>query len=245
MRGHRDISIFKNSGSNPWFTMSSGKMPEYTMLTPLPLTPDVMPHDFEQLVNMGFTLPCELVPHYSFVNMMPPIGPTMILESGSSGGGPASDPPVTPRNLTSPEIDDHDEDDDDDEDRTGISGCSNQSHGDGDLDINEVKPDKDPFAPQCKIPLPTPFSPYEYWLEPSFIRRRNERERQRVRNVNDGFERLKSHIPLNSKDKDKRLSKVEILRMAIRYIRNLQDMLKNDGMDDSKENMVCVHSESE
>ncbi|PRD35192.1 UNVERIFIED_CONTAM: Achaete-scute-like protein 5 [Trichonephila clavipes] len=108
-----------------------------------------------------------------------------------------------------------------------------------------MKPDKDPFAPQCKIPLPTPFSPYEYWLEPSFIRRRNERERQRVRNVNDGFERLKSHIPLNSKDKDKRLSKVEILRMAIRYIRNLQDMLKNDGMDDSKENMVCVHSESE
>ncbi|KAH7940058.1 hypothetical protein HPB52_020612 [Rhipicephalus sanguineus] len=39
----------------------------------------------------------------------------------------------------------------------------------------------DPFAPECKIPLPVPYSPYDYWLEPTFIRRRNERERQRVR----------------------------------------------------------------
>ncbi|XP_015914969.1 pancreas transcription factor 1 subunit alpha isoform X3 [Parasteatoda tepidariorum] len=224
--------------------MSSGKMPEYTMLTPLPLTPDVMPHDFEQLVNLGLTLPCELVPHYSFVNMMPPLGPTVVLEN-CANGGPPSDPPVTPRNLTSPEMDDHEDDDEDDEDKMGLSGCSNLSPGDVDSESGDGKGNKDPFAPHCKIPLPTPFSPYEYWLEPSFIRRRNERERQRVRNVNDGFERLKSHIPLNAKDKDKRLSKVEILRMAIRYINNLQDMLKNDGMDDSKENMGCVHSDTD
>ncbi|KFM60513.1 Achaete-scute-like protein, partial [Stegodyphus mimosarum] len=224
--------------------MSSGKMPEYTMLTPLPLTPDVMPHDFEQLVNLGLTLPCELVPHYSFVNMMAPLGPTVVLESGSSGG-PGSDPPVTPRNLTSPEVDDRDEEEEEEEEKVGTSSVNNLSNGEVDSEQIEGKTGKDPFAPQCKIPLPTPFSPYEYWLEPSFIRRRNERERQRVRNVNDGFERLKSHLPISSKDKDKRLSKVEILRMAIRYIRNLQDMLRNDGMDDSKENMVCIHSESE
>lgn len=209
------------------------------MLTPLPLTPDVMPHDFDQLVNLGLSMPCELVPHYSFVNMVgPPLGPTVILENNS---------PEPQRNVISPDAEDREEEEDEDDDRAGASsGCSsNMGNGEVDSDIGEARSPKDPFAPQCKIPLPTPFSPYEYWLEPSFIRRRNERERQRVRNVNDGFERLKSHLPINSKDKDKRLSKVEILRMAIRYIRNLQDMLRNDTMDDSKENMLCVHSESD
>lgn len=219
--------------------MSSGKMPEYTTLTPLPLTPDVMSHDFEQLVSLGLTMPCEIVPHYPFVNMVcPALGQTVILENHS---------PDLPRNNGNHEEDDHeDEDDDDDRCGAGSSGCnSNSGNGDGDSDTGEGKAAKDPFAPQCKIPLPSPFSPYEYWLEPSFIRRRNERERQRVRNVNDGFERLKNHLPINSKDKDKRLSKVEILRMAIRYIRNLQEMLQNGTMDDSKENMACVHSESD
>lgn len=219
--------------------MSSGKMPEYTMLTPLALTSDVMPHDFEQLVSLGLTTPCEIVPHYPFVNMVnPTLGPTVILENNS---------PDPPRSNASHEEDDHaDDEDDDDRCGAGSSGCnSNSGNCEGDSDPGEGKIAKDPFAPQCKIPLPNPFSPYEYWLEPSFIRRRNERERQRVRNVNDGFERLKNHLPINSKDKDKRLSKVEILRMAIRYIRNLQDMLKNDAMDDSKENMACVNSESD
>ncbi|XP_077493093.1 achaete-scute homolog 3-like [Amblyomma americanum] len=83
----------------------------------------------------------------------------------------------------------------------------------------------DPFAPECKIPLPVPYSAYDYWLEPTFIRRRNERERQRVRHVNDGFERLRSRLPLPPRDKDRRLSKVETLRYAISYIRHLQRLL--------------------
>ncbi|XP_054718255.1 achaete-scute homolog 1-like [Uloborus diversus] len=214
----------------------SGKLPEYTMLTPLPLTPDVMPHDMEHLVSLGLAMPCELVPHYYSLNVVPPtLGPPLLLE------GPLSDPPAAPpRNLTSPEAEDHDEEeDDDDEDRAGAtSGLSGEA--DSESGAEGMKPGKDPFAPQCKIPLPTPFSPYEYWLEPSFIRRRNERERQRVRNVNDGFERLKSHLPIGTKDKDKRLSKVEILRMAIRYIHNLQEVLKSDPLGDSKENVNCL-----
>ncbi|XP_013794699.1 uncharacterized protein LOC106478684 [Limulus polyphemus] len=87
----------------------------------------------------------------------------------------------------------------------------------------------DPFSPTCKIPLPNPYSSYEYWLEPSFICRRNERERLRVRNVNDGFERLRNHLPLPDKERDRRLSKVETLRMAINYIRDLEDTLKETG----------------
>ncbi|OQR73426.1 putative class II basic helix-loop-helix protein-like, partial [Tropilaelaps mercedesae] len=87
---------------------------------------------------------------------------------------------------------------------------------------------KDPFSPECKIPLPVTFAPFDYgWVEPSFIRKRNERERQRVRNVNDGFERLRSHLPLLNRTKDRRLSKVETLRYAISYIRHLQAMLKD------------------
>ncbi|KAH8031011.1 hypothetical protein HPB51_012479 [Rhipicephalus microplus] len=98
------------------------------------------------------------------------------------------------------------------------------------------------FCPECKIPLPVPYSPYDYWLEPTFIRRRNERERQRVRHVNDGFERLRSRLPLPPRDKDRRLSKVETLRYAISYIRHLQRLLgliDDDDDDEDCENSRC------
>ena len=58
---------------------------------------------------------------------------------------------------------------------------------------------------------------------PTFVHRRNERERERVRCVNDGYACLRQHLPLENKDK--RVSKVETLRFAIRYIRRLQEML--------------------
>ncbi|XP_042149378.1 achaete-scute homolog 3-like [Ixodes scapularis] len=92
----------------------------------------------------------------------------------------------------------------------------------------------DPFSPECKIPLPVPYSAYDCWLEPGFIRRRNERERQRVRHVNEGFERLRSHLPLSPRDKDKRLSKVETLRCAIGYIGHMQALLRRHA--DEREN---------
>lgn len=98
----------------------------------------------------------------------------------------------------------------------------------------------DPFSPHCKIPLPTPYGPYEYWLEPSFIRRRNERERQRVRNVNEGFERLRSHLPLEGKERDKRLSKVETLRFAIDYIHDLKDILQDADEREQKQQQMDI-----
>ncbi|ELT88014.1 hypothetical protein CAPTEDRAFT_80670, partial [Capitella teleta] len=60
-------------------------------------------------------------------------------------------------------------------------------------------------------------------LEPAFIRKRNERERDRVRCVNEGYTRLRQHLPFERKDK--RVSKVETLRAAIRYIHHLQSVL--------------------
>ncbi|XP_023237647.1 helix-loop-helix protein 6-like [Centruroides sculpturatus] len=103
----------------------------------------------------------------------------------------------------------------------------------GHFRLEDEDPDRpskpnDPFAPQCKIPIPSGLDSCEYWLEPTFIRRRNERERQRVRNVNDGFERLKNHLPLEESERERRMSKVETLRLAIAYIRQLEDMLKEN-----------------
>lgn len=85
----------------------------------------------------------------------------------------------------------------------------------------------DPFSPDCKIPLPGLYGSGSFFDSTTFIRRRNERERARVRNVNDGFERLRQHLPLSSSLKDKRLSKVETLRFAITYIHHLQSLLNS------------------
>ena len=81
-----------------------------------------------------------------------------------------------------------------------------------------------PFSPFCRIPLPNPYGCFEYGMEPAFIRKRNERERERVRCVNDGYARLREHLPIDHKP-EKRVSKVETLRGAIRYIKQLQTLL--------------------
>ena len=57
--------------------------------------------------------------------------------------------------------------------------------------------------------------------------RRNARERNRVKGVNDGFGFLKKHVP-NMKSKS---SKVETLRGAIDYIRRLKELLGEDVAD--------------
>lgn len=87
--------------------------------------------------------------------------------------------------------------------------------------------EKDPFSLKCRIPLPNINGNYSYFDTSTFIKRRNERERTRVRNVNDGFERLRNHLPLLQNQQDKRLSKVETLRLAISYIKHLQNILES------------------
>ena len=57
--------------------------------------------------------------------------------------------------------------------------------------------------------------------------RRNARERNRVKGVNDGFGFLKKHVP-HMKSKS---SKVETLRGAIEYIKNLRNLLGEDIED--------------
>nr|SPI37857.1 ASH [Stridulivelia strigosa] len=83
-------------------------------------------------------------------------------------------------------------------------------------------------------------------MQPASVARRNARERNRVKQVNNGFATLRSHIPVSvaaalgastastGRGASKKLSKVETLRLAVEYIRSLQDML--DESSPPKEN---------
>ncbi|NXA34389.1 ASCL3 protein, partial [Eudromia elegans] len=82
------------------------------------------------------------------------------------------------------------------------------------------------YSESCPFPYQLPCSSYsrsEYSYGPAFIRKRNERERQRVKCVNEGYAKLRHHLP--EEYLEKRLSKVETLRAAIRYISHLQSVL--------------------
>ncbi|CAD1479975.1 unnamed protein product [Heterotrigona itama] len=84
--------------------------------------------------------------------------------------------------------------------------------------------------------------------QPASVARRNARERNRVKQVNNGFATLRQHIPQSvaqalggstagthggSRAGSKKLSKVETLRMAVEYIRSLQRLLEeHDGGSD-------------
>ncbi|XP_069140047.1 achaete-scute homolog 1b-like [Argopecten irradians] len=62
--------------------------------------------------------------------------------------------------------------------------------------------------------------------QPAAVARRNERERNRVKMVNMGFETLREHVP--SGKKNKKMSKVDTLKAASNYIRYLQQMLSSE-----------------
>lgn len=78
------------------------------------------------------------------------------------------------------------------------------------------------------LPFQNHFGLCNYSMEPAFIRKRNERERQRVRCVNEGYTRLRQHLPEDLVEK--RLSKVETLRAAIGYIKRLQGLLDLEAL---------------
>jgi len=61
--------------------------------------------------------------------------------------------------------------------------------------------------------------------------RRNERERNRVRQVNVGFDRLRDHVPQGRRNR--KLSKVDTLRAAVEYISHLKALLGYYDGDDT------------
>ncbi|CAG9792108.1 unnamed protein product [Diatraea saccharalis] len=87
---------------------------------------------------------------------------------------------------------------------------------------------------------------------PLAVARRNARERNRVRQVNDGFAALRRHIPEevaaafenanSNRGPNKKLSKVETLRMAVEYIRNLESLLNIGHADKENGNRPSMES---
>ncbi|KAL9883067.1 lethal of scute [Glossina fuscipes fuscipes] len=97
------------------------------------------------------------------------------------------------------------------------------------------------------------------------VARRNARERNRVKQVNNGFANLRQRIPQSiinalshgGRGASKKLSKVDTLRIAVEYIRSLQNLLESsqpfvdnsvnsngslhfdDSSTDSNSNYVC------
>lgn len=61
----------------------------------------------------------------------------------------------------------------------------------------------------------------------------NQRERKRMQSINEAFEGLRTHIP--TLPYEKRLSKVDTLRLAIGYISFLSDLVQSDS--DNKDSL--------
>lgn len=95
---------------------------------------------------------------------------------------------------------------------------------------------------------------------PASVARRNARERNRVKQVNNGFAALRQHIPANvlaaftppggstptSRGANKKLSKVETLKLAVEYIRSLKQMLDdNEAEMSSPKSSVCENTISD
>lgn len=86
--------------------------------------------------------------------------------------------------------------------------------------------------------------PYSNQQTASVVRR-NARERNRVKQVNNGFANLRQHIPPkvinslmnNNRGVNKKLSKVDTLRLAVEYIKSLQQLL-----DESEKNGTGISS---
>ncbi|XP_001992198.2 achaete-scute complex protein T5 [Drosophila grimshawi] len=87
--------------------------------------------------------------------------------------------------------------------------------------------------------------------------RRNARERNRVKQVNNGFSQLRQHIPVaviadlsNGRrgigpGADKKLSKVSTLRMAVEYIRRLQRVIDENDQQDQQQQHQQQHQQQQ
>lgn len=84
------------------------------------------------------------------------------------------------------------------------------------------------------------------------VARRNARERNRVKQVNNGFTNLRQHIPptvvsaltKGGRGSAKKLSKVDTLKMAVEYIRSLKDMLDENENSTAGSSTSSYYSEN-
>jgi achaete-scute complex protein len=114
-----------------------------------------------------------------------------------------------------------------------VHSSNNNNNNDNDtlspVPMSSIKMERDdcfdsssPDLMHCKRSKFSP-SPYSVNGNPPVAARRNERERNRVKQVNMGFSTLRQRVPDGVKNK--KMSKVETLRSAVEYIKKLQKML--------------------
>ncbi|CEF69088.1 Myc-type, basic helix-loop-helix (bHLH) domain-containing protein [Strongyloides ratti] len=72
---------------------------------------------------------------------------------------------------------------------------------------------------------------------PDQVEKRNERERRRVQQVNLGYIKLGEHVP-KWRTNNKKLSKVETLREAAKYIEYLQNLLKESNKNNNENQIL-------
>ncbi|GAB0097091.1 hypothetical protein DMENIID0001_126890 [Sergentomyia squamirostris] len=90
--------------------------------------------------------------------------------------------------------------------------------------------------------------------QPLAVAKRNARERNRVKQVNNGFAALRQRIPDevaeafeaagNGRGASRKLSKVETLRMAVEYIRSLEKLLSIDSTNCESIQALNFHYDS-
>jgi len=73
------------------------------------------------------------------------------------------------------------------------------------------------FHPTLGYPIQPPM--------PVTVQRRNQRERNRVKTVNGGYECLRLHVPTAARSK--KMSKVDILKHSIQYIQKLRSLVES------------------
>ena len=70
------------------------------------------------------------------------------------------------------------------------------------------------------------------------VSKRNERERRRVRLISEGFCELRKHLMI--KPCNRKLPKLQILRRAILYIKNLEEIIRESDLQNaSPQNRLC------
>lgn len=86
-----------------------------------------------------------------------------------------------------------------------------------------------------------------YPSQPASVARRNARERNRVKQVNNGFAALRQHIPsavtaalAGGRGSSRKLSKVDTLRLAVEYIKSLKRLLEESEEGCSETQMGCL-----
>ena len=115
------------------------------------------------------------------------------------------------------------------------SYMDDNDYSDGTLDTSNDSTKPEPNNMKMEVAPTTPVNRGGRKQVKVGTNKRNARERNRVRYINNCFEMLREHIPVElvvGEQKNRKLSKVETLKYAAIYIKKLTDLLNNNQSTD-------------